>query len=498
MLPSLIPRAGLIQGLLLGSCAAIGYGLGCLIGLRWRARATRRDLLWLLVILAALVVGWRWQAEVALLTGVAQPSGLWIAQALLAGLLVFAVWLGLARGIRWLTVRLGRGLERVLHPRAATAGAVTVSALVLVLAVDRLPNALVATLNPLFVSMNASSQGPAPTSDYVSGGPASAIPWQDLGAQGQQFVSSATSSVQLRQFNGRPALAPIRAFVGVDSATSDEQRAALAVDELERLGGFRRAVIAVGTSAGSGTVDPGEVRPLEYILNGDVATVSTQYSLLPSFLSFLVDQPNAVRAASTLLETVRARAAQMPRPPRIVVFGESLGAYGSSSTFADLQEVLDQTDGALWQGPPNASPFWQHYTDQRDPGSREVQPVYDNGLHLRWANEPSALSLPSTWQAPRAVFLQNASDPVVWWSPQVLIHRPQWMAQPRGPGVLDWVPWLPVVTFAGLTGDMINSQGVPAGHGHVYGTDPVYAWAAILQRPGWTAQDSDRLAAALQ
>jgi uncharacterized membrane protein len=455
-------------------------------------------MLWLLVIVAALIVGWRWQIQLAQLTGVPEPSGLWIVQALLAGLLIFAVWLGLARGIRWLTVRLGRGLERILHPRAATAGAVTVSALVLIVAVDRLPNALVATFNPLFESMNAASQGPAPTSDYVSGGPASQIPWQDLGSQGQQFIAGATSSVELRQFNGRPALAPIRAFVGVDSATSDEQRAALAVDELERLGGFKRAVIAIGTSAGSGTVDPGEVRPLEYILNGDVATVSTQYSLLPSFLSFLVDQPNAIRASRTLLAAVNARAAQMPRPPRIVVFGESLGAYGSSSSFEDLQAVLEQTDGAMWQGPPNASPLWQRYTDDRDPGSPQVQPVYDNGRHLRWANQPSALNLPATWQAPRAIFLQNASDPVVWWSPRVLYSQPQWMAQPRGPGVLDWVPWLPVVTFAGLTGDMINSQGVPPGYGHVYGTDPVYAWATILQRPGWTTQDSDRLASALQ
>ncbi len=494
VLPSLVPRAGLIQGLLLGSCAAIGYGLGCVAGLRWRTHANHRDLWWMAVVLGALILGWRWQAQLAQITGVDGFSPLWIVQALAAGIVVFIVWLALARGIRWVTQRVGAGLQKVLHPRVATAGAVTVSAVVLVLAVDRLPEALVSTFNPLFVSMNAASQGAAPTSDYVSGGPASAIPWQALGAQGQQFVAGATSSTQLRQFNGRPALAPIRAFVGVDSAATDEQLAALAVQELERLGGFERAVIAVGTSAGSGTVDPGEVVPLEYILNGDVATVATQYSLLPSFLSFLVDKPNAVRAASTLLEAVRTRASQQARPPRIVVFGESLGAYGSSSTFDDLQAVLDQTDGALWQGPPNASPLWQRYTAARDPGSLEVEPVFDNGQHLRWANEPSGLSLPGKWEVPRVVFLQNASDPVVWWSPRALWSRPAWMAQPRGPAVLPWVPWLPVTTFAGLTGDMINSQGVPPGHGHVYGSDPVYAWAAILDRPGWTAQDSDRLA----
>jgi uncharacterized membrane protein len=497
VLPSLVPRAGLIQGLLLGSCAAIGYGVGCLAGLRWKAPATRRDLWLLVVVLGALVLGSRWQAQLTQITGVAAYSPLWILESLLGGLVVFGVWLALARAIRWATVRLAGAFQRLTNPRVAGAGAVTVSALVLVLALDRLPNALVITFHPLFVSMNASSAAVAPTSDYVSGGPSSTIAWQDLGSQGQQFVSGATSSVELRQFNGRPALAPIRAFVGVDSAASEGHRADLAVAELERLGGFQRAVIAIGTSAGSGTVDPGEVTPLEYLLNGDVATVSTQYSILPSFLSFLVDKPNAARAASTLLDAVRERAAQQPRPPRIVVFGESLGAYGSSSAFVDLQSVLDQTDGALWQGPPNASPLWQRYTAARDPGSPQVQPVLDNGQHLRWANQPSALSLPTPWDAPRVVFLQNASDPVVWWSPRAAWSRPEWMAQPRGPGVLPWVPWLPLTTFAGLTGDMINSQGVPPGHGHVYGTDPVYAWAAILARPGWTAQDSERLAAHL-
>jgi uncharacterized membrane protein len=67
------------------------------------------------------------------------------------------------------------------------------------------------------------------------------------------------------------------------------------------------------------------------------------------------------------------------------------------------------------------------------------------------------------------------------------------MAEPRGPGVLSWVPWLPLVTFAGLTGDMMNSQGVPPGHGHVYGTDPVVAWADILRPAGWAAQETARL-----
>ena len=159
----------------------------------------------------------------------------------------------------------------------------------------------------------------------------------------------------------------------------------------------------------------------------------------------------------------------------------------------DLPDLLAQTDGAMFQGPPNSSPLWRRYTDEREPGTPEHLPVYDRGRHLRWANQPSDLSSPAQpFEAPRVVFLQNASDPVVWWSPHVAWSRPDWLAEPRGPGVLAW-PWLPLVSFAGLTGDMMNSQGVPAGHGHVYGTDPVVAWADILRPPGWTASDTERL-----
>ncbi len=494
VLPSLVPRAGLIQGLLLGSCAAIGYLLGTLLGLRWQATARRRDLWWLVLPLFALAVGRRWQADLAQVTGTSPPAWSWILVALLAALVVFVIWLALARAIRWLTQRLGGLLGRVLPHRLAAVTAVTVTAVVVIVGVMRLPNILVSVLHPLFSAQNAHSDLPAPTSRYLSGGPTSTLPWQDLGAQGQQFVAGVTPTPQIERFNSRAALAPIRAFVGVESAPTDEQRAALAVAELERLGAFQRAVIAVGTSAGSGTVDSGEVTPIEYMLNGNVATVSTQYSLLPSFLSFLVDQPNAVHAAQTLLTAIQRRAAQEARPPRIVVFGESLGAYGSSSAFPDLQAVLAGTDGAMWQGPPNFSPLWRTYTAARDKGSPQVQPVFDQGRHLRWANQPSALNLSARWDRPRVVFLQNASDPVVWWSPSTLIIRPDWLAEPRGPGVLPWVPWLPVITFAGLTADMIDSQGVPAGHGHVYGTDPVHAWAAILQPPGWTDEDTARLA----
>jgi uncharacterized membrane protein len=78
VLPSLVPRAGLIQGLLLGSCAAIGYAIGAVLGLRWSQTARPRDLLWLTLPTIALVAGWRWQGDLAALSGSAAPRPFWI------------------------------------------------------------------------------------------------------------------------------------------------------------------------------------------------------------------------------------------------------------------------------------------------------------------------------------------------------------------------------------------------------------------------------------
>ena len=509
VVPSLIPRSSLIQGLIGGVLAAIGYGIGALVG--WLVRRVRHQpdwrsderaravalLLGSATVTVALLAGRWWQADLAQITGVPSPGSIWVGIAGLVGLGVFILLVLAGRAVRWLVRRFDRGLRRFASPRVATASAVTVSVLVGALAVDRLPSALVTTLSPLFRSMNASTPTGVdpPTSQFVSGGPDSAISWQALGSQGRAFVAGVTPSAQLTSFSGKRASDPIRVFVGIDSANTPQRRASLAVEELERFGAFDRAVIAIGTSAGAGTVDPGEVTPLEYLLNGDVATASTQYSILPSFLSFAVDRPNSVTESVAVLDAVRDRLEAVPavQRPRLVVFGESLGAYGANGAFANLDDLIEMTDGAMFQGPPNATAMWRDYTDQRQPGTPEHLPVYDAGTHLRWANQPSDLSQPPTpFRAPRAVYLQNASDPVVWWSPDVLWARPDWLGEPRGPGVLTW-PWLPVITFAGLSGDMMNSQGVPAGHGHVYGTDPVAAWADILRPAGWSAADTARL-----
>ena len=113
---------------------------------------------------------------------------------------------------------------------------------------------------------------------------------------------------------------------------------------------------------------------------------------------------------------------------------------------------------------------------------------------MRFGAGPTDLDQPSgDWPDPRIAYLQNASDPVVWWSPRLLWSRPDWLAEPPAPGTWPHQRWLPVVTFLMVTGDMMDSTSVPVGHGHVYGWHQSGAWARIAPPPGWTSADTERL-----
>jgi uncharacterized membrane protein len=102
------------------------------------------------------------------------------------------------------------------------------------------------------------------------------------------------------------------------------------------------------------------------------------------------------------------------------------------------------------------------------------------------------------WRNPRVVYLQHPSDPIVWWGPKLMVSKPDWLKQPRGKDVLPATRWIPFVTFWQVTADMAFSTGVPAGHGHSYGTQPVAAWAVIVPPPGWTTQRSEDLVKVLE
>jgi uncharacterized membrane protein len=323
------------------------------------------------------------------------------------------------------------------------------------------------------------------------------VAWSSLGRQGRSFVATAPSRQELSRFAGRPAADPVRVYVGLDSAGSARERAQLAVRELERTGAFDRAVLGVFIATGTGWVDEKVTDALEYMYAGDTALVSMQYSYLPSWLSFLADRQKVTETASELIGAVRARWSALPvrSRPRLVLFGESLGSYGTESAYAGVRDLAGAADGVLLVGPPFANPIWKDLVDGREPDSPVWRPVPRDAEVARFAQTASDLrSGPPT---SKVVYLQNSSDPIVWWSPRLLFRPPQWLADPRGPDVSRDMHWYPGVTFWQTLVDLAFANGVPAGHGHVYGSGVADGWAALLPPQGWTSADTVRLRAVL-
>jgi len=73
-----------------------------------------------------------------------------------------------------------------------------------------------------------------PQSPERSGSSAPLVSWQSLGKQGRGFVGRGNTQAELSSFNGEPAKEPIRIYVGLDSATSDQAQADLAVKGLDQ------------------------------------------------------------------------------------------------------------------------------------------------------------------------------------------------------------------------------------------------------------------------
>ncbi len=512
MTPSLLPRGPLFQGLVSGGAGAIGYGIG--VFAVWLVRyMDSKDtsppaprwawpvLLVVGVVGLILMIIWfhHWQDDVRDLMGVPR-LGFWDHPlAAVVSLVTLFVLVEIGQLVGRLVRFLVRQLKRVAPPRVA---AVVVVALLIALTVALLNGVVVrvamSTINKTFAAVNDETDPDfaAPETDLRSGGPQSLVSWESLGHQGRVFVSGGPSVEELTEFNGTPATEPIRAYAGLNSAEGIKAIAALAAQELQRTGGLDRAVIAVATTTGTGWINEAEASALEYMYNGDTAIVSMQYSFLPSWLSFLVDNENARQAGQALFEAIDELVREMPEAqrPKLVVFGESLGSFGGEAPFLALNNLIARTDGALFSGPTFNNTIWADLTQNRDAGSPQWLPIYDKGANVRFVAEARDLQRPpDPWEQPRVVYLQHASDPIAWWNTDLLFSKPDWLREAQGNDVSPNMEWIPVITFLQVSADMAVAVDVPDGHGHVYVRNVANAWASILSPPGWTEEKTEKL-----
>jgi uncharacterized membrane protein len=512
MTPSLLPRTALFQGLVSGVSGAIGYGLG--VFSVWLVRYMRsKDSsppapLWAwkalvpIGVIGMVVMAIRfhvWQDNVRDLMGVKHLEWYDYPEAAILSLVVLFTLVEIGQLIRRLIILLVGQLDRIVPFRLSA----TIVVVLLVTLTITLLNGVVIkftmrTLNNTFNSVNdeMSPNIAAPRSRLRSGGPESLVSWESLGHQGRIFVKAGPTGDQLTAFNGAPATEPIRAYAGLNSTDGMRATAELAARELQRTGGLQRAVVAVAFTTGTGWINEAEADALEYMYNGNTAIVSMQYSFLPSWLSFLVDKENARRAGQALFEAVDKLVKQLPEAqrPKLVVFGESLGSFGGEAPFMSLNNVVARSNGALFSGPTFNNTIWTQLTATRDAGSPEWLPIYNDGQNVRFVARPSDLQRPpAQWGHPRVVYLQHASDPIAWWTPDLLFKSPAWLREKRGYDVLPQTQWIPVVTFLQVSADMAVAVDVPDGHGHHYVADVANGWAEVLSPPGWTPEKTAKL-----
>jgi len=526
--PSLLPRDWLFGGLIGGLNAAIGYGIGVFVakmlsrfvirGRRWWPPARRT----LYVLKAAVVVSaigasvlmlvpaTSWQRQASAEMGVAGPDTYGYLRVLIIATLVGGTCVAVARVVLDSIKTLARWLMRRwrLHDEVALfIGTAVVVALIVTLINGVLLQGFLAGASRVFQPQNSTTGDgiSQPVQPQRSGSPASFAAWDTLGFQGRNFVAAGPRADELERINGRPAQEPIRVYAGLQTADTDERRIAVLLSELERTGAFDRAVLAIVPTTGTGWVNPIAARALELMYNGDTAMVAMQYSYLPSWISFLGDQQKSMESGRMLIDAVQQRWATKPpdRRPKLVLYGESLGSMAGQGAFDWLPDIAAMGfSSVLWVGPPNASPLWRAVIERRDPGTPEVQPRYDGGRTVRFsqATDPGEIARDTAgpWQGTRVLFLQHSSDPIVWWSPDLLTSRPDWLSEPPGRDRTASMRWYPIVTFWQVGADMTNAAGVPGGHGHNYGESVLDGWAAVAPPPGWTAADTERVRGALR
>ncbi len=524
--PSLLPRDWLNAGMIGGINAAIGYGIGVLAGAvarrllrgrRWWPPTPRtRRIAGAVVVACSLgaclgmvVPAAAWQREVAALMGIQGPETSEYLRAPAVALLTGLAFAVAARVV----VGAIRALARLMIRRWKLDGEVAMfigTAIVVVVIVTLVNGVLLrgflAGASAVFQPQNTTTRAGImpPSHPEKSGSPESFAPWDSLGFQGRNFVATGPDAGELATLNGGRAKQPIRIYAGLQSAPSTAERVALLLSELQRTRAFDRKLLVIIPTTGTGWVDPVAARAIEAVYNGDTALVAMQYSYLPSWISFLADRQKSVEAGRAMVDAIHRRWTQWPAGtrPKLALYGESLGSLAGQGAFGYLPDVVDMDfSSVLWVGPPNESRLWRALTARRDPGTPEVQPRYDNGRTVRFAQAASAAEIAAVaappWPDTRVLFLQHASDPVVWWAPDLLLGRPDWLAEPPGIDRTPSMRWYPIITFwqvsADMAGNITNSAGVPAGHGHQYGDLQLDGWLAVAAPPGWTQFDTDRV-----
>lgn len=322
------------------------------------------------------------------------------------------------------------------------------------------------------------------TGPNVSGDPASLVPWGTMGREGRRHVATFVRPEPLvdrpAEFAGKarpelsirtvmqedPKAVPIHLFVGLDTAETVTERVDLALAEMDRTDAWSRSLIMLISPTGTGYVNYVATAAAEYLTRGDIACVTLQYSKRPSPLSLgKVGQAKAQNRLLWLRILDRVRLMPTEQRPRVVLFGESLGALTSQAAFIGWGTLGPEAlgiDRALWIGTPEGS-HWRHEIVGPD------RPDVDKSLVAIVNDYEQFCELDAEERAKvRFVLLSHDNDGVTKFGAGLLSQRPPWLGPNRPAmqevagrsprGIPASMRWRPMTTFFQSLVDMKNAQ----------------------------------------
>ncbi|EWT02398.1 hypothetical protein N865_05975 [Intrasporangium oryzae NRRL B-24470] len=322
------------------------------------------------------------------------------------------------------------------------------------------------------------------TTPSISGSPESLVSWRQMGREGRRHAISFVRPRHLTdapaEINGvplpdysistvmqeEPKADPIQVFVGLDNAPTAKERVDLALAEMDRTDAWSRSLLMLVSPTGTGYVNYVALACAQYLTRGDIATVTLQYSHRPSPLSLgMVGRAKEQNRLLWLRIVERLREIPSERRPRVVVFGESLGAHTSQAAFAGwgtLGPAALGIDRALWIGTPALSAWRKELMDpSRLEVDRSLVAIVNDYEQFRALGEEARKKV-------RYVLLSHDNDGVTKFTPDLLAYRPSWLGPQRPAeeevpgrsprGIPPSMRWRPVTTFFQLMVDMKNAQ----------------------------------------
>jgi len=134
-------------------------------------------------------------------------------------------------------------------------------------------------------------------------------------------------------------------------------------------------------------------------------------------------------------------------------------------------------------------------TRYRNPDSPQWLPVIQDSSMVRYTGQKNSLENPEwKWGPMRFVYIQYASDPIVFFSTDLYRREPDWMKGERGHDVSSEFRWFPVVTFFQVLFDLPMAEKVPRGNAHNYSASSyINGWISVTDPENWDKDDVENL-----